>query len=181
MSFPNPLYRKSSVATSSSISSSLISRQNTNIPPITPVGHYTNVSDVSSASHPMIAHSQAYASYIHQQSIGSPNVSRVLPVKKPHISPIFVDSEPTKVVESGHQMPELIADQHAIKNSSGNAFQKCLIIKEKCSILFCGLLLQARHMPIITKIDCGTMYRVHGVNRLIRWSIILYFLIQMRY
>ena len=130
MSFINPLfftYRKSSsVATSSSsISSSPISRSNTNIPPpITPVAHYTN--DISSASHPMIAHSQVYANYIHQQGIGSPNVSRVLPVKKPHLSPILFDSEPTKAVESGHQMPELIADQHAIKNSSGNAVQTCL-------------------------------------------------------
>ena len=74
----------------------------------------------------MIAHSQAYAAYIHQQGIGSPNVPRVLPVKKPHIYPILFESEPTKAVESGRQMPELIADQHAIKNSSGNAVQMCL-------------------------------------------------------
>ena len=48
---------------------------------------------------------------------GSSNISRVFPVKKPHMSPIFIEDEPKESDIPPQQMPELIADQHAIKKS----------------------------------------------------------------
>ena len=52
-----------------------------------------------------------------QGGVGSSNISRVFPVKKPHMSPIFIEEEPKESDIPPQQMPELIADQHAIKKS----------------------------------------------------------------
>ena len=62
-----------------------------------------------------------------QGGVGSSNISRVFPVKKPHMSPIFIEEEPKEPDIPPQQMPELIADQHAIKKSGKIYFMlECL-------------------------------------------------------